>query len=112
MANIFSKLKFLRFSGGIQAGILDTMNILEDITNQLYKYKSLDLCSGVPGQVLIDLCLNKSQEFGEEFTNKYIEGLNKNIEKLIKMKTLLINDLEKDGKLESRDIDGKINFIN
>lgn len=82
------------------------MNILPTVSNQLYKYKSIDLCSGVPGQILVDLCLNKPQGFGEDFTKKYDEGLNKNNEKIIKMKKALLHDLEKDGKFEFRDIDG------
>ena len=82
------------------------MNILPTVSNQLYKYKSIDLCSGVPGQVLIDLCLNRPQGFGEDFTKKYDEGSNKNNEKIIKMKNALLLELEKDGKFEFRDIDG------
>ncbi len=92
--------------GGIQAGILDTMNILPNVSNQLYKYKSIDLCSGVPGQILIDLCLNKPQNFGEDFMKKYNEGLNSNNEKIIRLKNALLLDLDKDGKFEFRDIDG------
>jgi hypothetical protein len=88
------------------------MNILPSVTNQLYKYKSIDLCSGVPGQILIDLCLNKVEGFGEEFSKKFNEGLNKNVEKIIKMKNALLHDLEKDGKFEFGDIDcnKNINF--
>jgi len=86
------------------------MNILPSVSNQIYKYKSIDLCSGVPGQILIDLCLNKSDDFGEDFLLKYDEGLNKNIEKIIQMKNTLIKELETDGKFEFRDIDGKIKF--
>ena len=78
------------------------------MSNQLYKYKSIDLCSGVPGQILIDLCLNKPQGYGEDFLKNYNEGLNKNVEKIIKMKNSLLQDLENDGKFEFRDIDGLI----
>jgi hypothetical protein len=82
------------------------MNILPDVANQLYKYKSIDLCSGVSGQILIDLCLNKPEEFGEEFMKKYDEGFHLNIQKIIKLKNSLLNDLEKDSRFKFRDIDG------
>jgi len=82
------------------------MNILPNVSNQLYKYKSIDLCSGVSGQILIDLCLNKPEEFGDDFMKKYNEGFSTNIEKITKMKNALLTDLEKDGKFEFRDIDG------
>lgn len=87
------------------------MNILPSVTNQLYKFKSIELCSGIPGQILLDLCLNKPKGFGDEFTKKYNEGFNKNVEKIIRMKNSLLNDLQKDGKFEFRDIDGKDNFF-
>lgn len=90
----------------MQAGVLDTMNISPNVSSQLYKYKSVDLCSNVPGQILIDLCLNKSEDFGEEFMKKYEAGLHQNMDKLIKMKNCLIEDLNKDGKFDFRDIDG------
>ena len=80
----------------MQAGILDTMNISPIVSNQLYKYKS------------IDLCLNKSHKFGKDFLEKYEKGLNQNIDKIINLKNVLIKDLEKDGRYEFRDIDGKI----
>jgi len=83
------------------------MNILPNVENQLYKYKSIDLCSGVPGQILLDLYLNKPDEFSYEFIKKYEEGLQINLDKIIKKKNILLQDLEKDGKFEFRDIDCK-----
>ena len=41
------------FSGAIRGGLLDYMNIDEEVAKQLYKYKSIDLCSGVSGQIFV-----------------------------------------------------------
>ena len=87
------------------------MNILPSVANQLYKYKSVDLCSNVPGQILVDLSLNKSEDFGPEFIQKYEAGLLQNIDKLMNMKNCLIEDLKKDGKFDFKDIYG-IFFLN
>jgi len=96
----------------MQAGILDTMNIPQSISNQLFKLKSLDLCSHVPGQILIDLCLNKPEDLGEELMRKYESGLTQNIDKLIKMKNYMIEELNKDGNFDFKDIDGMKILLN
>jgi hypothetical protein len=30
------------------------MNLSPEVATQLYKYKSIDLCSGVPGQIFVN----------------------------------------------------------
>jgi hypothetical protein len=43
----------ITFSGSIQSGYVDCLNVDKEVKNQLYKYKSIDLCSGIAGQIFV-----------------------------------------------------------
>lgn len=63
------------FNSGARAGYLNTMNIQPDVKAQLYKHISMDICSALPGQIMMDLTLTppsiEEGIFSHEFINKY-----------------------------------------
>jgi len=63
------------FNSGARAGYLNTLNIDPDVKAQLYKHISMDICSGLPGQIVMDLTLSppRLEEgiFSPEFIFKY-----------------------------------------
>lgn len=63
------------FNSGARAGYLNTLNILPEVKSQLYKHISMDICSALPGQIMMDLTLSPpSQEdgiFSKDFIQKY-----------------------------------------
>lgn len=63
------------FNSGARAGYLNTLNILPAVKSQLYKHISMDICSGLPGQIMMDLTLTppslEEGIFSREFINKY-----------------------------------------
>jgi aspartate/methionine/tyrosine aminotransferase len=67
--NSISKGPF--YNAAFQGGLLDILNIDNDVAKELYKFKSIDLCSALPGQIMIDLVVNPPVEFGADFMDKY-----------------------------------------
>jgi len=63
------------FNPGARAGYLNTLNILPDVKAQLYKHISMDICSGLPGQIMMDLTFNspslEESIFSHEFIHRY-----------------------------------------
>ena len=51
--SIYSASKGPFYQQSLRAGLLDFMNLEEQVSMQMYKYKSIDLCSGVPGQIIV-----------------------------------------------------------
>jgi len=54
---------------------LNTLNIKSDVKAQLYKHISMDICSALPGQIMMDLTLTpptiEEGIFSREFIHKY-----------------------------------------
>lgn len=77
------------FNSGARAGYLDLMNIDPHVKGQIYKHISMDICSGIPGQIMMDLTLTppslKDGFFSQEFIRRYNESIvmSKNIHKQI-----------------------------
>ena len=93
--SIYSISRSFLSSSSLRAGVLATTNIPDDISAQLLKYKSIDLCSLVPGQVALDIIMNQDMEriFGKKFSDRYynsIEYVNRKVvetkEKIFKIK--------------------------
>jgi aspartate/methionine/tyrosine aminotransferase len=51
--SVYSASKGPFYQQSLRAGLLDFMNLDEQVAMQLYKYKSIDLCSAVPGQIIV-----------------------------------------------------------
>lgn len=79
------------FNSGARAGYLNTLNIMPDVKAQLYKHISMDICSGLPGQIMMDLTLTppsiEEGIFSHEFIYRYKDSikLSKHIHKNIVM---------------------------
>jgi aspartate/methionine/tyrosine aminotransferase len=56
--------------GSGRSGYLDIMNIDDEVRLQLYKHISMDICSSVPGQIMLDLCLNPPSSNDEIFKKR------------------------------------------
>jgi len=77
--SFFSASKSIFFERSFRSGILDILNIDKEVSMQLYKYKSIDLCSNVPGQIIMDLVLNPptKEESDQGFAKEYEESVKK-----------------------------------
>jgi aspartate/methionine/tyrosine aminotransferase len=67
------------FNSGARAGYLNTLNITPEIKNQLYKHISMDICSGLPGQIMMDLTLTPPSMEEGIFTPEFIQRYNASI---------------------------------
>lgn len=110
----------------IRSGACYVHNINKDVSTQLIKYKSIDICSSVISQIAFDIInvQNLKKRFGEEFSNKYFEGIinaKKEIsttkDKLVKLLNsnpknhYFVNDIESGINLFSRVNSLKVNQI-
>lgn len=54
--------KSLLFEGASRAGFLDIMNLDPDVKKELYKHISMDICTSVSGQIILDILSIASQK--------------------------------------------------
>jgi alanine transaminase len=89
--SFYSASKNWMFEGSARAGYLKIMNIDQDVKMELYKHISMDICSSVTGQIIMDIITSppSTDEFGKNYqlslknSKKYlIENFNTKIEKL------------------------------
>ena len=77
------------------------MNIEAEVEKELYKFKSIDLCSNLPGQILIDLTLNGPREFSKEFQQKYYDSINLLNNNLKQTRDAILKTLKEDKKVDA-----------
>ncbi len=67
------------FNSGARAGYLNTLNILPEVKTQLYKHISMDICSGLPGQIMMDLTFTPPSKGEGIFNNDFIDRYHSSI---------------------------------
>jgi len=65
------------FNCAARSGFLDVLNVDESVQKELYKHISMDICSAVPGQIMLDLTFStpETEIFGESFVNRFNESI-------------------------------------
>lgn len=75
---IFSSSKGLPTVDSIRSACFTAINIDPQVNAEIYKYKSIDLCSSIPSQIVFDLYFNQNM-FNilkdVNFENKYIDSI-------------------------------------
>ena len=98
--SFYSISKSPLFEGSSRTGYLNILNLDEDVKRELYKHISMDICTSIPGQIILDLItqiklsnkndifhmdlkldLETSQKILREKFFDQIENLNKNYTK-------------------------------
>lgn len=108
---VLSSSKTIPNVSSFRSGALILTNVDPQIKAQLIKYKSIDLCSSVPSQIIFDLVINKSMFsiLGDEFKKNYESSIIQSKEIIIKKKTSLLNC--QNSNLELKDIDAGLNIF-
>jgi alanine transaminase len=67
--SFYSASKYWMFEGSARAGYLQIMNIDADVKKELYKHISMDICSSVTGQIILDIITSppSTDEFGKNY---------------------------------------------
>lgn len=73
--SFYSASKSDLFEGGVRSGFMDILNLDKDVRMELYKHISMDICTNVSGQIVLDLIVHPPCEsekiFSTEFINEY-----------------------------------------
>ncbi len=82
----YSSSKSWLFQSSARAGYLNIMNLDPDVYKELYKHISMDICTSIPGQIVLDIVLNPPSInellYNTEFLNNYFNSLEVSRKKL------------------------------
>ena len=108
---IYSSSKGYPNVSSIRSACFTTVNIDPQVNAEIYKYKSIDLCSSVPSQVVFDMCINKNmfRLLGTEFKRKYDDSIVPIKQKLINTKDIILKS--KNENFEIGNIDSGYNMF-
>jgi len=111
--SVHSSAKTPYFESSYRAAFFDILNIDKEVTTQVYKYKSIDLCSNIPGQLVMDLVLSppRTPEFGADFVEKYQASLDESKKENKEIVEKVRNILTKNKDLEVPTIDAGFSFF-
>lgn len=108
---VLSASKSFPIVSSFRSGALILTNVDPEIKAQLVKYKSIDLCSSVPSQIVFDLVINKSMFsiLGEDFKKSYEESIEESKDIIAKKNTFL--NKKEHSNLEIYSIDAGFNIF-
>lgn len=109
--DIYSSSKGFPNLASIRSACFTMVNIDPQVHNEIVKYKSIDLCSSIPSQIVFDLIMNRSmyKVLGKEFENKYEASIAYSKQKLINTKNNILN--KKSLYIDVKDIDSGYNLF-
>jgi alanine transaminase len=103
------------FFPSARAGILDVMNIDEDVKKELYKHVSLDICCSIPGQLFLDLSLcppcEEDKLFSKDFIKRYHDSIQISQAKNTLFMKRISQELKKSPHLEFYSPDAGFTFF-
>lgn len=110
LASLNSTSKGLYGESGFRGGYLYVHNFNPEVVKQIIKLKSVNLCSNVPGQIMVDCLVNPP--IGEDVTrqtkDKYLserQALLDSFKRRAKAVTKFLNDMD---NVRAKDIEGAL----
>lgn len=109
--DIYSSSKGFPNVASIRSACFTMLNIDKKVADQIVKYKSIDLCSSIPSQIVFDLVMNRSMYsvLGKSFKDKYEKEIDIIRDKLIFTKNNILKD--KSINVEINDVDSGYNMF-